>query len=417
MGMQLSQRVLNLKPSATLEVSARAKAMRAAGADVIGFGAGEPDFDTPMFLKEVAAKALDDGWTKYVAAAGDPGAREAIAKRLRDENGLSGATAEGVVITTGGKMALYLAIQSLVDPGQEVVFQTPAWVSYGPIAELAGAKLVEVPTTPEMGFRMSAADLAGALTATSRVLIFNSPSNPTGVVYSADELKGLAEVVNTHNRAQRAAGLFELVVFCDEIYEKLIYGDEAGEEVEFASLAPFIEGDGWVVLNGLSKAYAMTGWRIGYAAMGSTVLAKAMAKMHVQTCTSITACCYPVIAEAFAHGGAEVARMRRAYAGRLKLMYELVCDLPSVTCVRPSGAFYVFPDVSAYFGKTSAGGRKITDAVGFADALLVEAEVAVVPGNDFGGCGANHIRLSYACSEETIREGLARVRLFLEGIA
>jgi len=416
--MQLSRRVTQLKPSATLEVTARFKAMKAEGVDVIGFGAGEPDADTPGHIRDSAKRAIDEGWTHYVASAGDPKARGAIAEKFRRENGLDFITPDHVVITPGAKMAIFLALQALVDPGDEVITQTPCWVSYAPMAELAAGRVVEAPTTGETGFRMTLDGLRDALTERSRVLILNSPCNPTGVVYSPEELRALAEVVNEHNRNQRrrmeegaAESARELIVVSDEIYEKLIYDGRP-----FAGIAPWIENGCAVTVSGLSKSYAMTGWRVGYAAAGLPEIAKAMAKLQAQMNTSITACCYPVIVQALNHGDDDVAGMHATYARRRDLIFDLITALPDVSCVRPSGAFYVFPDVSAYFGRTSPGGRAIANAVEFADALLNEARVAVVPGDDFGGCGTNHVRLSYACSEKEIEEGLRRIREFLERV-
>jgi len=411
-GMRLSRRVTELKPSATLAVSARAKALKAEGVDVIAFGAGEPDLATPRFICDAAKRAIDEGWTKYTASAGDPAAREVIAKKLREENGLMGMGADGVVITAGAKMGIYLAMQALVDPecGDEVILQTPCYVSYAPIARLCGGKVVEVETRIADGFRMSAEGLREVLSERSRVLVINSPANPTGVVYSAEELKAIAEVVNEHNREQRESGGGELVVLSDEIYEKLIYADG----VEFVSICSFVEDGCFVVINGLSKSYAMTGWRIGYAGAGRVEVAKAMAKLQVQMNTCITGCCYPVIVEAIEGGDDAIDEMRGIYRKRWEVVCHLLEGLPGVKFLKPSGAFYVFVEVSGYYGRRSGRGMEIRDAVSFAEALLVEGGVAVVPGDDFGGCGSDFVRISYACSEDSIREGLGRMKGFLE---
>lgn len=410
--MGLSKRAMELKGSATLSVSARAKALKASGVDVIGFGAGEPDLATPGFICEAGKRAIDDGWTKYVASAGAPSAREAIAKKFREKNGLAGIDSDGVVITPGAKMAIYLAMQALVDEGDEVVIPVPGWVSYAPIARLCGGKVVEVGTRMEDGFRMSGEGLGEVLTSRSRVLVINSPSNPTGVVYSANELHAIAEVVNEHNGRQRARGGVELVVLSDEIYENLIYADG----VSFASICSFVEDGCFVVINGLSKSYAMTGWRIGYGGAGRVEVANAMAKLQVQMNTCLTGCCYPALVEAIEKGDRVLGEMRLIYRKRWELVCDLLGGLPGVRFVKPSGAFYVFLDVSDYFGKRSGGGMVNGDAVSFAESLLVEAGVAVVPGDDFGGCGGDFVRISYACSEEAIREGLGRMKVFLEGV-
>ncbi|MFG0329078.1 MAG: pyridoxal phosphate-dependent aminotransferase [Phycisphaerales bacterium] len=405
--MRLSRRVQNLKPSATLAVSAKAAALRGQGIDVVSFGAGEPDFDTPDHIKDAAIDAIRDGWTKYVASAGDPAARKSIAHKLREENGLK-VDAEHVVITPGAKQAIFLALLALLEPEEkhEAVVPTPAWVSYRPMCELCGGTVVEVPTTLDDGFKMSPEQLRKALTPRSRVLILNSPSNPCGTVYTPSEIEALAAVVTEHNRTHDGA----LVVISDEIYEKLIYG-----ETEFVSVGRFLDSEQVVTVNGLSKTYAMTGWRIGYAATVPT-LARAMAKLQSQMNTSITACCYPAIPEALDHGAEDIERMRRVFAMRAELMREGLEAIPGLRTTRPEGAFYLFPDVSAHFGKRTPKGHAIEGALGFAETLLEEQAVAVVPGDDFGGCGRSHVRLSFATAEERIKEGLDRLAKFVDSL-
>ncbi|MHC5023865.1 MAG: pyridoxal phosphate-dependent aminotransferase [Planctomycetota bacterium] len=392
--MQLSDRVTRLKASATLAVSAKVKSLKAAGVDVIGFGAGEPDFDTPEPIKQAAIAALREGRTKYAPVPGDPAAREAIASKLRRENGID-CGPDDICISTGAKQSCFLAMQCLVDPGQAVIVPTPAWVSYRPMIELAGGRVIEVAGAVDNDFRITPEQLEAAITPDTAAFLINSPSNPCGTMYAPEELRALAEVLIRHE---------QVAIICDEIYEKLIFGGV--EHFSLGSLAAL--ADRVVTINGMSKAYAMTGWRIGYAcARGG--MAKAMAKLQGQMTSNITSFCYDAIIEALEHGAAAVESMRDAFARRAELMYGLVSAWPDVRCPRPTGAFYVFPDVGAHFGRTSPGGRAIDGAVGFADALLEEAHVAVVPGDDFGECARTHVRLGFACSESDIETGCRRV--------
>ncbi len=413
LAMHLSRRVESLAPSATLAVTARIKAMLAAGEDVIGFGAGEPDFDTPENIKEAAIRALRAGHTKYAPVAGELAARDAIAKKLRNENKIE-CSAEDIVISAGGKHSIYLALQCILDPTRnerddppEVILPTPAWVSYEPMIQLAGGVAVQVPGAVERDFRITPEQLEKSITRRTKAVIFNSPSNPCGTMYSEDDLRALVEVLSRRE---------DIAIITDEMYEKLVYGAIAhfslGSMPEIAHRV--------ITIGGLSKAYAMTGWRIGYTCAvepentkGSR-FAKAMAKLQGQMTSNITTFCYPAIIEALSHGAEAVETMRLAFAARARRIYEHMTRMPGITCPQPTGAFYVFPDVSAHFGKTSPGGRKIESAGTFAEALLEEARVAVVPGEDFGEVGRNHVRLSFACSEAHIDEGCSRMFNWLE---
>ncbi len=403
---RLSNRVQSLRPSSTLAVDARCKAMRAAGVDVIGFGAGEPDFDTPAHIRQAAIDALNAGKTRYTATEGDPAARAAIAAKLQRENGIV-CGPEHIVISAGGKHSLYLALQCLLDVGasQQVVLPTPAWVSYRPMIELAGGEVVEVPGAVGNDFKITPEQLAAAITPRTAAVIINTPSNPCGTMYAPEELQALAKALEAHRH---------VAIITDEIYEKLIFGG-----IKHLSLGsvPAIAGR-VITINGMSKAFAMTGWRIGYtcAPGGGGVLAKAMAKLQGQMTSNITAFVYPAIVEALSNGAESVEKMRQAFAKRAVLIHELVSAMPGVRCPRPTGAFYVFPDVSAHFGKNSPRGRAITSAQTFAEALLEEAHVAVVPGEDFGECARNHVRLSFAISDDQIREGCLRMRTFVESL-
>ena len=400
--MELSDRVNSIKPSTTLGVAARVKELKAQGVDVIGFGAGEPDFITPGNIREAAIEALNDGKTHYAPVPGEPEARAAIAKKLKDENGID-CVASDVVISTGAKQSIYLALQCLLDPGkgQEVIVPTPAWVSYFPMVSLAGGTVIEVPGAVDNDFRMTPEQLEQAISPRTRAMIINNPSNPCGTMYSPDEMRALGEVLAKNER---------ITIISDEIYEKLVYGDCAPFSLgAMDSLAGRV-----ITINGMSKAYAMTGWRIGYACSPSpdgqeSPMAKAMAKLQSQMTSCITSFCYRAIIEALENSADAVESMRETFAKRGALMHGLLSAMPGLVCPKPTGAFYVFPDISAHFGKVSPEGRKIDSALTFAEALLEEAKVAVVPGNDFGEAGKNHVRLSFACSDENITEGCKRM--------
>ncbi len=400
--MELSDRVNSIKPSTTLGVAARVKELKAQGVDVIGFGAGEPDFITPGNIREAAIGALNEGKTHYAPVPGEPEARAAIARKLKNENGIA-CVASDIVISTGAKQSIYLALQCLLDPGkgQEVIVPTPAWVSYFPMVSLAGGTVIEVPGAVNNDFRMTPEQLEQAITPRTRVMMINNPSNPCGTMYPPDELKVLGEILAKHER---------ITIISDEIYEKLVYGDCAPFSLgALDSLAGRV-----ITINGMSKAYAMTGWRIGYACSPSpdgneSPMAKAMAKLQSQMTSCITSFCYQAIIEALENSAEAVESMRQTFGQRGELMHGLLSAMPGLICPKPTGAFYVFPDISAHFGKSTSGGQKIDSSLTFAEALLEEAKVAVVPGDDFGEAGKNHVRLSFACSDENITEGCRRL--------
>jgi len=414
--LKVSQRVSSLKPSVTVAFMNRAKAMKSQGLDVLSFAAGEPDFDTPRAIKDAAIASLLAGNVKYMPTLGDPVSRAAIAAKLTTENGIPDCTPDHVAIGSGGKHSLFTACHVLLDDAhqlggasaQEVLLPVPTWVSYAPIAELAGGKVIELPTTPDGGFKITPAQLERAITPRSRLLILNSPSNPCGTMYTPDELRALGKVV-----ARAAATIApDLVILSDEIYEKIVFGGiphySIGSDPEIAQRV--------VTLNGLSKAYSMTGWRIGYVA-GSGEFGKrftaAMATLQGQMSTNITSFVYPAIRTALTECAGEVERMRQAFARRAQIMNARLAKIPRIINAPATGAFYAFPDVSAYFGAVSKGGKKIGSAMDLCEALLAEALVAFVPGEDFGGCGPNHARISFACSEEQINQGLDRFEQFL----
>jgi aspartate aminotransferase len=417
--MQLSRRVSLLKPSATVSVNTKAKQMAARGIEVLTFAIGEPDFDTPQVIKQAAIDALNAGMTKYAPAAGDMPTRTTIAEKLKRENHLPMVTPEHVVVCSGAKYAIYLVMQALIDemgPGREderaeVLLPVPAWLSFDPIARLAGANVVEIDTGPESDFKMSPEQLRRAITPKSRVLVINSPSNPCGTTYTPDELRALGKVIAEQTRTVAP----DLVVISDEMYEKIIYGG-----IEHFSLGSIPEiAERVVTISALSKSYAMTGWRAGYLAGQGEFglkLAKAIEKLIGQTTTNVTSFTLPAIKLAFEKCDAEIAKMRDAFGRRAELIYGLAQEIPGFSCPRPTGAYYLFPDVSSHFGKTGKGGKKITSTVTMAEALLEEARVALVPGDDFGGRGNRHLRISFACGDEQIREGMRRIAEFVAGL-
>ncbi len=416
--LKLSERVSSLKPSVTVGFTNRAKALRSAGEDVLIFAAGEPDFDTPDAIKDAAIAAMNAGETKYKPTLGDMPTRDAIAAKLGAENNIRGLTGEHVAIGAGGKHVLFNVVHALFDPPapgqapQELLLPTPAWVSYAPIATLAGGVVREIPASVENDFKITPDQLRDAITPNARALVINSPSNPCGTMYTEAELRALAAVV-----AESAAVAPNLVIITDEIYEKIVYGG-----IPHFSIGSVPEvAERTVTLNGMSKAFAMTGWRVGYGAMPGEfgkAMMKAIQKLQGQMTTNITSFNYAAVRTALTSQtvAQEVERMRQAFAARAKLIEGRLAEIPGVRCPKPTGAFYVFPDVSGLYGKTSAGGAMIGSASDLAEALLSEAKVAFVPGEDFGGCGPNHVRISFACSEETINEGMDRFAGFVAGM-
>jgi aspartate aminotransferase len=425
--MRVSDRVNALKPSSTLAVSARVTAMAARGIEVIDFGLGEPDFDTPGNIRDAAIAALRAGKTRYTAVAGEAAARQAVAEKLQRENGIT-CTPDDIVISAGAKFSIYLALHCLLDPGrgQEVILPTPAWVSYRPIAEMAGGVVIELPGELERGFRITPAQLEAAIGPRTSVFIFNSPSNPCGTMYSPDEVRALAAVLARHPH---------IAILTDEIYEKLVYGPAA--HLSMGSIASI--ADRVITVNGMSKAFAMTGWRIGYAcapgAPGSpgtpgsspagahgpaarpgSVFAAAMTKLQGQTTNNITSFTFDAVVEAMRHGAADTERIRARFEARAAMVARLLRPWPRIRCPEPTGAFYVFPEVRAHFGSVTPAGRMVDSSLSFAEALLEEAQVAVVPGDDFGACAAGHVRISYACPDAKLEEGLGRIERWLTSL-
>lgn len=415
--MRVSKRTLDLTPSATLAVSAKAAQLAKAGVDVIPFAAGEPDFDTPEPIKRAAIEALLGGMTKYCPVPGDAETRAVIADRLTKVNGIPGVTPDHVVISSGGKHSLFQVFQALIDPPDtgappwEVIIPTPAWVSYRPQAELAGARVVEIPTTPATDFKITPDQLRSAITPRTRVVIINSPSNPCGTMYTPEELRALGRVVA--EAAVSAAP--DIVVISDELYERLIFGG-----VPHFSIGSMPEiAERVITVNGLSKAYAMTGWRVGYFAGSGAfglAVAGAVKKLQSQSTTSIASFILPAIRVALRDCDGDVEKMRQAFAHRAEIAFAAVREMPGVVCPKPTGAFYLFPDISSHFGKKSPKGAAIDSAMAFGAALLEEEHVAVVPGEDFGAGGEKCVRITFALAEDRLREGLARMARFIAGL-
>lgn len=411
--MQVSRRVSSLRPSSTLAVNAKARELISQGHRVLSFAAGEPDFDTPGRISQAAIDAIHRGETRYAPVPGDLQTRTVIANKLSRENGIPGLTPEHVVISSGGKQSLYQIFQTLIDPASpgeepaEVLLPTPAWVSYAPQIELAGGRIVEIPTAADADFKMTPSQLRAAITPQSRALVINSPSNPCGTMYTPDELHELARVV-----AEAAATIAPgLTIISDELYEKIVYGG-----IPHCSIGSFPEvAERTITVNGLSKAFAMTGWRIGYAAGSGAFglrVAGGMKTLQSQSTTSIATFELPAIRVALTECADDVERMRQAFARRAELTYSLLARIPGLRCPQPTGAFYAFADISAHFGKRSARGRLIDSAASAATALLEEKLVAVVPGEDFGTGGERCVRITFACGDEQIVEGIGRITEF-----
>ena len=386
MGIQLAARVSQVTPSLTLEVSAKAKAMKADGLDVCSFSAGEPDFDTPTHIKAAAQKALDQGKTKYGPAAGEPALRSAIANKLQQDNGLCYGP-ENVIVTNGGKHSLYNLMMAVIEPGVEVIIPAPYWVSYPEMVKLAGGTPVIVPTSIETGYKITPDQLRQAITPNTRLFVLNSPSNPTGMVYTPDEIRALAKVVVDSN----------IWVVSDEIYEKILY--DGAEHLSIGSVSPeAFECN--ILSNGFAKAFSMTGWRIGYLA-GPIELIKAASKIQGHSTSNV--CTFAQYGAIAALEGPQdcVENMRQAFAERRQVMIDAIRSIPGLTCTEPQGAFYLFVDVS----------QLRMPSLDFCNALLEEKHVAVIPGVAFGA--DTNIRISYAASIDMIQKGMERLEAFV----
>jgi len=392
----LSHRASGLKPSPTLAIQAKAKSMQAQGINVISFGAGEPDFDTPDNIKRAAVRAIEEGFTKYTAAGGIDELKEAILHKFQRDNGLTYKRAQ-ILVSCGGKHSFYNLAQALFDRGDEVIVPAPYWVSYPPMVALAEATPVILETREQNGFKMTPEDLKTAITPRTKALIVNSPSNPTGGAYTKKELEMIAEIALSH-------GIF---VISDEIYEKIIY--DGFEFVSIASLGEEMKKR-TLIVHGVAKTYSMTGWRIGYTAGPEEIIA-AMTNIQSQSTSNPNSIAQKATIEALLGPQDEVDQMVHAFAQRRDIVVDRLNRIEGVTCFKPSGAFYAFPNFSSYF-KSSYQGKKIGNSTGLAGFLLDVANVAVVPGIEFGADPFE--RFSFATSLENIREGLDRIEKALK---
>ncbi len=393
----ISDRVRKIKPSLTLEITAKAKKMKSEGISVIGFGAGEPDFNTPDYINAAAKKAIDIGFTKYTPASGMPELKKAICEKFLNENGLEYQPSQ-IVVSSGAKSSLYHAICAIVNNGDEVILPSPYWLTYPELVALAGGETVYVRCERENGYKMTAEQLEKAITPKTKCVIINSPNNPTGAVYSEEELRKIASVVEKHG----------LYVISDEIYEKLVYGGE--KHYSIACVSDYMKNH-TVVINGVSKSFAMTGWRIGYFAAPNDI---AQAASSMQSHTASNPCSISQYASVEALTSEKsidfIASMQKTFDERRRYMVKTLCAMQNVICIEPKGAFYVFADVSACYGK-SYKGTIISGSLSFAECAL-DKGVAVVPGVAFGDDDC--IRLSYAVSMDDIKEGLIRLEEFIK---
>ena len=387
---QLSKRLMRLAPSATLVMSQKSSEMKAQGIDVINMSVGEPDFNTPDDIKESAKQAIDDNWSKYSPVPGYPALRKAISAKLKRENGLDYSPSE-ILVSNGAKQSVCNAVLALVDDGDEVIIPAPYWVSYPQMVKLAGGNPVIVPTGFGQNFKMTAAQLEAAITPKTKLLILCSPSNPTGSVYTREELQALAQVVLAHD---------DLFVMADEIYEHILY---TGRHESIAQFEGMKERS--IIINGVSKAYAMTGWRIGYMAAPEWIV-KGCNKLQGQYTSGACSVSQKAAEAAYTQSQDCVEQMRQAFERRRDLIVELAKGIPGLEVNMPQGAFYLFPKCSSFYGK-SCGGRTINNSTDLALYLLEEAHVATVGGDAFGD--PECFRMSYATSDDNIREALKRI--------
>ncbi len=387
----ISDRVQALAPSATLAMSQKSNELKAQGVDVINLSVGEPDFETPAHIKDAAKRAIDENYTFYTPVPGYMSLRKAVSEKLSRENGVS-YTPEQIVVSNGAKQALCNVILATINPADEVIIPMPAWVSYVEMVKLAGGTTVEVQADITQDFKITPAQLEAAITPATRMILLCSPSNPTGSIYSREELQGLVDVLAKHP---------QILVLADEIYEHINFTGS------FTSLASFPEiADRTIIINGVSKAYAMTGWRIGYCAAPQW-LAKAVTKLQGQYSSNASSIAQKAAEAAYTGSQQCVAEMNKAFERRRNLVVELASQIPGLKVNCPQGAFYLFPEVSAYIGKTTPEGNTIGSSADLAMYLLEKGHVATVDGGAFGMEG--YIRLSYATSDENLREAMRRI--------
>jgi aspartate aminotransferase len=395
-----AERLDRVSPSLTIAISTKARALKAAGRDVISLAAGEPDFDTPQFVKDAAIAAIQAGDTKYTDVAGTLALRKAVAEKFRVDSGLD-YKPEEIIVSTGGKQVIYNAMVATMNAGDEAIIPTPCWVSYPDIVALADGTPVFVPCSQNNGFKMRAEDLEAAITPKTKWVFINNPCNPTGAAYSAEELKSITDVLLRHPNVW---------VFTDDIYEKLAY--DGFKPATVVQVEPKLR-DRTITMNGCSKAYAMTGWRIGFAG-APVAMTKAMDKLQSQS-TSNTSSISQAAAVAALTGPQDfIGEMVEVYQGRRNLVVDMLNEAPGITCSKPEGAFYVFPSIHGCIGKTTAGGTLIKNDEDFVIALLEEQGVAAVHGTAFIYPG--YFRISYATDTESLREACTRIQTFCKGM-
>ena len=390
----LSNRILNMAESETLAMTAKARELKAQGKDVISLSIGEPDFNTPEEVKEAAKQAIDDNFTHYPPVPGYPDLREAVCKKFKRDNNLD-FKPEQIVVSTGAKQSIYQVVQCLVNPGDEVIIPTPFWVSYKEIVRVAEGKCVYVKTDIENDFKVTPEQLEAAITPKTKLIMFSSPSNPTGMLYTKEELKGIADVVARHEN---------VFVMADEIYEHINFVGKHESIAQFPEVR-----DRVITINGVAKGFAMTGWRIGFIGAPITI-AKACNKLQGQVTSATCSIAQKATVRAMEMDpttSEDIINMRNIFRQRRDMVYKLLCEIPGLKVRLPQGAFYFFPDVSSYYGK-SFNGTKIENSTDMAFYLLNEANVATVMGSAFGDDAC--IRLSYATSEDLLREALRRIK-------
>lgn len=398
--MKLAQRVASIKPSATLSINAKANALKKQGVHIVNFGVGEPDFDTPRHIQDAAVKAMHNGHTRYTAVGGIDELKDAVLQMMETDYGLT-CRRENVLISCGAKHSLYNVFQAILDPGDEVIIPAPYWVSYPEMVELAGGKPVFVTCRQDHGFRLQAEQLERAITPRTRLLILNSPSNPTGAYLGRHDLTALAEVLQRHE---------QVGIVSDDIYNRILF---AGHEwVSLATVSPALRERIFIV-NGVSKTYCMTGWRIGYL-IGEAQVVKAATNIQSQSTSNPTAMAQYASVAALTGDQQVVNEMVKVFGERCRYVVDRLAQLPGVTCPTPDGAFYAFPDCSSYYGRKGPKGI-IRSSLDLTEYLMDEAHLAVVPGSAFGQDEC--IRLSYALDLEEIKEGFNRLEKAFSALA
>ena len=395
MSIELSKKHLNLSPSMTLSIAAKASELKAQGIDVIGFGVGEPDFNTPQHIIDKAVEAMDKGLTGYTAASGTPELKKAICNKLQKDNGLE-YNPNQIIVSNGAKHSIYNALQAICNPGDEILVGIPYWVSYPELVKMADAEPVFIEGKEENEFKMTPENIRKKITPKTKAILLNSPGNPTGTVYTKEELRAIAELMAEHS----------IIIISDEIYEKLIYGEEP--HVSVASFNEKIK-DLTIVVNGLSKGYAMTGWRIGYTASNKEI-AKVMGNIQSHATSNPNTMAQYASVEALEGDQSSIEEMKVEFNKRRQFMVKRINEIKGVSCIEPQGAFYVMMNIKELKGRTLAG-KVVNDSIEIAEVILEKAQVALVPGIAFGS--DDYLRLSYANSLENIKTGLNRIDDFL----